>query len=362
MKTLGQVEPRADLQATPLPAGVTTDANYHFIINQPGSYYLSANLGVTKPNGIQIAAEGVTLDLSGFRISRGSGTGGIAIHGPAGSHRATIRNGTITGFATGITAGASGNSLDGWSFEDLRVSQCAELAIFTGAGAVVNSCRVAFSRKGIETGPAATITNSTAWYTELAGFDLDSASTIQNCTAYRCGTGIIASLASTVTNCSAMYSENSGIHASGVVSNCAADYNGSNGISADFNTTIKDCRANLNTGSGIRVFQACQVIGNTATRNGEGDGSGAGIHVTGRANRIESNHVSENDRGIDVDEQRNLIVRNSARSNGANYTIVAGNRIAQIVVPALNGAAITDANSGSSDGFTNVDPWANFSF
>ena len=38
MKTLQQIEPRTDLQATPAPPGVvTTDANYHFIINQPGS-------------------------------------------------------------------------------------------------------------------------------------------------------------------------------------------------------------------------------------------------------------------------------------------------------------------------------------
>ncbi|MGI8603389.1 MAG: hypothetical protein ACR2OZ_10355 [Verrucomicrobiales bacterium] len=45
MKTLQQVEPRTDLQSTPAPAGVdTTNADYHFIINQPGSYYLSAEI------------------------------------------------------------------------------------------------------------------------------------------------------------------------------------------------------------------------------------------------------------------------------------------------------------------------------
>src|SRR5258705_13544827 len=35
MKTLDEVEPRTNLQATPAPAGVdTTNANYHFIITQ----------------------------------------------------------------------------------------------------------------------------------------------------------------------------------------------------------------------------------------------------------------------------------------------------------------------------------------
>jgi hypothetical protein len=54
MKKLDEVEPRTNLQATPAPAGVdTTNPNYSFIINQPDSYYLSANLLVTKTNGIQ---------------------------------------------------------------------------------------------------------------------------------------------------------------------------------------------------------------------------------------------------------------------------------------------------------------------
>jgi hypothetical protein len=41
---------------------------------------------------------------------------------------------------------------------------------------------------------------------------------------------------------------------------------------------------------------------------------------------------------------------------------VAGNRIAAIVVPDTNTADIPNANSGSTNGFTGVDPWANFSY
>src|SRR3954462_11790995 len=81
MKRLDEVEPRTNLQASPAPAGVdTTNSNYQFIINQPGSYYLSANLDVAKTNGIQINAEGVTLNLNGFQISRVTPSGnGIEI-------------------------------------------------------------------------------------------------------------------------------------------------------------------------------------------------------------------------------------------------------------------------------------------
>src|SRR4051812_9062239 len=89
MKTLDELEPRIDLQSAP-PAAVTTNADYHFIITQPGSYYLSANLAVTKTNGIQINVDGVTLDLNGFQISRSSGSGGHGLEIPATSHRGSI--------------------------------------------------------------------------------------------------------------------------------------------------------------------------------------------------------------------------------------------------------------------------------
>src|SRR6266513_2754329 len=66
MKKLDEVEPRTNLQAASAPGVDPSSADYHFIINQPGSYYLSANIVVTKTNGIRINAEGVTLDLNGF--------------------------------------------------------------------------------------------------------------------------------------------------------------------------------------------------------------------------------------------------------------------------------------------------------
>src|SRR5438477_8899008 len=120
MKRLDEVEPRANLQATPAPAGVdTSNANYHFIINQPGSYYLSANLAVTKTNGIQVNAEGVTLDLNGFQISRSTGSGGYGLEIVATSHRASIRNGSIKGLAYGVAGGSRA-----CAFRDLSVSGC----------------------------------------------------------------------------------------------------------------------------------------------------------------------------------------------------------------------------------------------
>src|SRR5205085_4982564 len=114
-KTLQQVEPRIDLQNAPAGAVDSSNANYQFIINQSGSYYLSANLGVTKTNGIQINAEGVTLDLNGFTISRASAGGGDGVQVSVEAHRANLLHGSIKGFALGIncldaTSGARGGN------------------------------------------------------------------------------------------------------------------------------------------------------------------------------------------------------------------------------------------------------------
>src|SRR5438067_11174861 len=68
-KTLQQIEPRIDVLNAPASAVTTTDANYHYIITQSGSYYLSGNIVATKTHAIKIAAPDVVLDLSGFRIS-----------------------------------------------------------------------------------------------------------------------------------------------------------------------------------------------------------------------------------------------------------------------------------------------------
>src|SRR3954471_4733414 len=139
MKKLDELEPRTNLQASPAPTGVsTTDPNYHFVISQPGSYYLSANLPVTKTNGIRVATEDVTIDLNGFKIVRSGATGvGDGITILATSHRCTIRNGSVSFFAQGI------NSLTlaarGCAFRDLSVSNCTNYGIVAGEGALLES-------------------------------------------------------------------------------------------------------------------------------------------------------------------------------------------------------------------------------
>ena len=319
MKTLAEVEPRTNLQATPLPAGVTTDADRHFIINQPGSYYLSANLGVTKTDGIQINAEGVTLDLNGFQISRTSGTGGngIFIFG----NRASVRNGSIKGFSYGISTISFGGSARGSGFRDLAVSGCSVLGISAGEGAVLESCRAHDnSGTGILAGSGSSFTNCTASNnlgTFTHGIFADSGSSLTNCSAFdNTGSfGISAGSGSSLTNCSAFSNNSANPYPPGsppvlvarsliapppqILSTAPSSPTTGMGFRVGANSTIKGATANLNKGDGIQAGVASTVSGCTANENGSGT-IGLGISAGHRASITGSTTNSNKADGIRI--------------------------------------------------------------
>jgi parallel beta-helix repeat protein len=135
--------------------------------------------------------------------------------------------------------------------------------------------------------------------------------------------GIFAGTGSTISDCSAYNNSDIGIYAGtgSTISDCSAYNNSDIGIYAGNGSTISGCTASSNTGDGIQ---------------------------TNYDNRIDSNHVTDNGCGIDVDGTGNLVIRNSASGNTTNYDIVAGNKDAQVL------------SAGS--GFVSTNPWANFSF
>lgn len=79
-------------------------AGFPVSINQPGSYRLSGNLTVPAGvNGIEVNADGVTLDLNGFSIN-GPGTfpNGLFSGVATERQRVNVTNGAITGFVVGL--------------------------------------------------------------------------------------------------------------------------------------------------------------------------------------------------------------------------------------------------------------------
>ncbi|MDO8631612.1 MAG: hypothetical protein Q7R41_14090, partial [Phycisphaerales bacterium] len=94
MKPLNEVEPRIAINVANTPG----DADSLFRITQPGSYYLTGNIsGVAGMHGIQLEADGVTLDLSGFALI---GTAGSldGINMPSFRENVVIRNGHARGW------------------------------------------------------------------------------------------------------------------------------------------------------------------------------------------------------------------------------------------------------------------------
>lgn len=154
MKTLAQIEPRIDV--------LTLGTEPPYTINQPGSYYLSANMiTASGGNAISIQAENVTLDLNGFTISSppgGSPVNCISSFFPAvikngfikGSGVATEGNYTQGGFSFGIYMQITGGTVT-----DLVVQGCSE-GIYTNG--TVSRCQVSGARAGIT---ANTVTQST---------------------------------------------------------------------------------------------------------------------------------------------------------------------------------------------------------
>jgi parallel beta-helix repeat protein len=383
MKKLDELEPRTNLQATPAPAGVdTTSSNFQLVINQPGSYYLSGNFPVTKANGIQINAEGVTLDLNGFQVARGSGSGGDGIQVAIDAHRFRLLNGSIKDFAVGINAIDATFGGRGSKLRDLDVSGCTSKAILAGPGALLESCHVhdntgshGFSCNTGCSLSNCTATNNTVTYAMATGVG----STVVNCTASNntCGVAILVDAGSTVTNCNALGNIGTDVFSCGIsigtgstitASTAYANWSYNANLSAKTGmgfdvgggSTIQGCTAVNNRGNGIRLIGSSLVRGNNCAFNGS-SGDGAGIHAISSSNRIEGNSVVGNDRGIDVDGSGNVIVSNTAKQNTTNYDIAANNVFGPIVDRTAAASAAVAGNSAPSSMGT-TDPWANVSY
>src|SRR4029079_3387339 len=133
MKTLQQIEPRTDLKVLydQNHDGVGDDASYEIVISQPGSYYLSSNMGtvgapmpVTRTNAIHVTAAGVAIDLNGFQIQRTSGIGGSGIAVDSTADRCAVKNGSVTGFLFGVNCVIGAPLARGGSCVEIAASGC----------------------------------------------------------------------------------------------------------------------------------------------------------------------------------------------------------------------------------------------
>ena len=380
MRTLDQVEPRTPIDETRTPG----DANHQHIISAPGSYYLTGNLAVGRPNGIRVTVEGVTVDLNGFEVSRGSGTGGIGVQATA--NRFTLKNGSISGFAIGVSSNGSGGE-----FRDVKVANCSSDGLRAGQNSRLEGCSVTnIDGTGIAAGDGSTLINcgaSSGTGNADAAIRAGDGTTLINCAALNnaANAGILAGNGATLTNCSARGNTSNQAHSAGIstglyanVTGCTATSNTNTngtptgltgqGISVAEGSLVKDCAASFNKGDGIYVENASTVVGNICSANGLQTGVGAGIRAGANNARIQNNNVTDNDVGIRVEGTGNLIEGNHVRKHpgpGIQVTTANGKNVIIRNVAGDNVNSYSGIASGNQVGpidsnFTATSPFANF--
>jgi parallel beta-helix repeat protein len=341
MKSLDQVEPRTAITSLPIT------------ISTPGSYYLTGNLTATADGtAITIAADNVTIDLNRFTLSGGNTGVRTAIEVPATRKNLCVRNGTITGCDfTAISAAL----MTGGVYEDLRVTgNVTPTSIYAGTGSVVRRC--------VMTGNGGTNSSVTLF--------LGNNGSVVDCTvSSNTGIGIQTTVGCNIVNTTASQNTAHGIFAGGnsTVAQCTASGNGADGILASAGTTVTDCTASgnnmgietfggntvsrctvyANARSGLLISDYCQVTGCTAAiNNTSSTNSQAGLKVTGTGNRIDSNHLTNNNfAGLYVPTVGNIIIRNTFY--GTQSIVDPGN---------ISGPGVVMSSGGT---ILNTNPWAN---
>lgn len=351
MKALDQVASTGiAINATNTPG----NASDEFVISSAGSYYLTGNLVVVKPNGIHVTASAVTIDLNGFQISQLSGSGGNGILIDAGLLNSAVRNGTVKRFNAGIDAnGSLGGKFvqltatecaavglragDGWQINGCEAHQNLGTGIATGLGcAIVNCIATNNASTGIYVGGGSTITDCVSNFnTGGLPFDAGTGCTIANCTANgNSGSGVAAINAAdgcTIVHCAVSYNTSSNASSYGIFvaqvgtilgctvefsSSSTGTFNGSTGVGiyGGRGSIIKDCTSAYNLGDGIQLGGIGTVSGCTASSNGIG-GVGSGISVGNDSQILACNVGSNGKHGVQTG-QRSQVIDCNVNFNG----------------------------------------------
>ncbi len=312
MKTLDQIEPRRLISSLP------------YTITNSGSYYVTGDLlGVSDYNGIVIDASNVQLDLNGFALKGSTNTlmggnttlTGIYIDNNPPHNNITIRNGVV--YKWGQCGIKSTLAFD-VTIEKIMVSYnggtngYAGMSLGTGHGWTVIDCKASGNNgDGINVGPRCSIRRTVARGNHKNGFSVMNESVLENCSAL---------------------------------------FNSMDGIRAGSESQVRDCIVFSNQSNGVNVTHGAVVVNNQCSLNGNAY-TGAGI-LAGDECRIDGNYLRKNQYGIQIspDYHRSIVIRNIAIMNTvSNYDLSIGTCYSEII-------------TNEESGFTNPNPWANFSF
>ncbi|MFO0835556.1 MAG: right-handed parallel beta-helix repeat-containing protein [Phycisphaerales bacterium] len=348
-KTLSEIEPRVAISKTNTPG----DADSVFRITQPGSYYLTTDVGgeATK-KGIEILIGGgqqVTIDLNGFSMN---GTGATstqaAIYIDGVDAKVVVRNGAIRNWKNAIQHFLGGSI----TVQDVHAYGSSAIQ-FDLRNATVERC---FAHNGSSHGffvDGGVLVDCTSKSNSGSGFTINSSSImVRGCSAIGNGNGGFNLGGGIAENCRAESNTGHGFTSPGAMVNCASLLNTGDGVSASFASVIRGCDIGSNGSDGIAVasnsrIESNSIFGNTAhgvnctgsrttivnnsiSTNGRGTGIFAGVFVGGSDNCVDGNHITNmtlagDDFGIQVTGTSNLIVRNQLSALSTYFSVGAGN-------------------------------------
>ena len=317
------------------------------VISWPATVVLAGTLtGMAGSNAITVAANDVTIDLGGHGLVGIAGSlDGINVSGTRTN--VVIRNGSLRNWGgDGVDATAAVNS----QLISLSASRNNGSGLIVGEGSLVSQCSARTnSSDGIRTSGGCRVTDCTSSRNAGDGIETGTGSSLAGCAAFdNTLVGINASISCAINNCSAYSNAGIGIEsASGsTIQQCSVYSNTGNGISVDNGSLVTGCSVRANTSNGIRAASQCRIENNDCAGN-----TLAQITVASSANRIDGNHCTGGQRGIQANPATdNLIIRNSVQGATVTaYDIAAGNHSGGII-----------ASPGV--GFASTQPWANFAF
>jgi hypothetical protein len=396
-KTLQQVEPRTPIDSLP---GTAVSM---YKITQPGSYYLTGNISLAagKTTCIEVAADGVTIDLSGFTLNglNTNGTTAIRAEDKFFADGVRVHNGHITDWGTGI----DGAGFTGLAVDSVRFTFCDSYGLDGGRGAVVTGCSALVCGAGFYLRAGGSISDSASMFCGN-GIDLGDGGSATNCSAATCTYGVYMNVGSTARGCTASDCALSGFRGDdrNTLVDCTVSLGG-DGIDIGQASRITGCHVGGGTGLGIGVshgstVERCTVNGQSLRGIIAGDKcsirdnniefcGGVGVHVVGLSTMVSGNNVQrcqldigiliEGDdnqlemnrvegsglEGIKVVGTRNLVIRNrvcaSARTTGGltyfDYNVPAGNHAGSLLLPA-SFVTTAEQNANYACGFVPPDP------
>ena len=351
MRTLNEIQPATPIHSLP------------YSVTNSGKYVLVGDLsGTNGQDGIVIQADNVTVDLNGFTLKGGSGSkDAIDISGSPSS--ITILNGIIRGwgrygvyasFADNMTVAGITCISNGWAencsgisvgknaeVRDCISSQNKMIGIYAKDSSVIRNCKAGNNgHRGIDAQNGSTVISCSTYENASDGIAAYHGSTVTRCTSYNnASRGFYLQNGCTISDSSAYANTNVGFYvgAGVTMTKCSASKNGSHGITGGIGCIITDCTSYDNTAHGIQVSQDGYVKDNSCMANGS-----AGIYTGGVRSRIQGNHVTRNDIGIDVNAADNIIVRNTAANNTTREYDIAGGNLMGTTQTSLTGAGPWD--------------------